>query len=109
MCQMTGALTLGRPSGRHAGSGHPVVHGAWCSRSLTQIQGLDCPDEALALGYAVRHLRRVADSTIWFESNRRTAAQETEPDRELTRDKIREGVELAETGLALDASEWPTY
>ena len=37
--------------------------------ALMQIQGLDCPDEALALGYAVRHLRRVADSTIWFESN----------------------------------------
>ena len=77
--------------------------------ALMQIQGLDCPDEALALGYAVRHLRRVADNTIWFESNRRTTAQETEPDREMTRDEIREGIELAETGLALDASEWPKY
>ena len=74
-----------------------------------QVIELDSPDEAVALGYAIRHLWRVADSTIWFESSRRPAAQERKPERDLTQEEVKQGVELAEAGLSLDAFEWPTY
>ena len=74
-----------------------------------EIKATDWPDEFAALGHATRHLWHIAESTIWFERTRRIAAAEPTLETPLSQEEIKEGIELAEAGIALDAKEWPAY
>ena len=74
-----------------------------------QIQPQDSLDHFSTLAHATRHRSHIADNTIWLESSRRKAENETKIDYRLDEEQIEEGIAMAEAGLAEDAREWPAY
>ena len=75
----------------------------------TQVGLNDFPDPIDAAAYAGTHLLSVATSTLAFEALRRNPPAHAVDDWRMDSQEIQEGIELAESGLAEEAAEWPPY
>ena len=74
-----------------------------------QVMAADLPDSIDALAYAACHVRNIATSTVWFETTRHSLLSQPQPEWHQDEGQIKEGIALAEAGLAQEAMEWPPY
>lgn len=66
------------------------------------------PDPIDAVAYTGTCLLNMAASTLAFESLRRNPVKQSY-DWSMDESQVKEGIELAETGLGEDVKEWPPY
>ena len=74
-----------------------------------QVVATGFPDAIDAMAYTGSHVRNIVDNALWFESTRRSVAEEPEVNWQRDEVEIREGIALAEAGLTQEAAEWPAY
>ena len=74
-----------------------------------QVCQAELPDPIDAAAYVGTFLLNLAASTLAFECVRRNPSDRKESDWSMDEPDVLEGIELAEAGLAEDASEWPAY
>ena len=82
-------------------SGWPAVWETVCAKKF--------PDPIDATAYTGTHLLNIAATTLAFESLQRSPLSQEGIDWSADESEIREGIALAEAGLAEEASEWPPY
>ena len=85
----------------------------WLSRTgwtdiWEQVSKADFPDPIDAAAYAGTCLLNIANSALAFESLRRNPPGQSD-DWSMDEAEVEEGIELAGSGLAEDAAEWPPY
>ena len=73
-----------------------------------QVSKAEFPDPIDAAGYTGTCLLNIAASTLAFESLRRNPIVQAD-DWSMEESEMKEGIELAETGLTEDATEWTPY
>lgn len=86
----------------------------WLSRTRwvsiwEQVCKAEFPDPIDAAAYTGTCLLNMAAGTLAFESLRRNPPGHTDDDWGMDESEVKEGIELAEAGLAEDAAEWPSY
>ena len=74
-----------------------------------QVVAAGFPDAIDAMAYTGSHVRNIVDNALWFESTRGSVSEEPEINWQRDEAEIREGIALAEAGLAQEATEWPAY
>ena len=67
------------------------------------------PDPFDAAAYVGSHLLDIASSTVAFEMARGKVPVSWNCDWNVSESEVKEGLELAETGLSEEAAEWPPY
>ena len=67
------------------------------------------PDPMDAAAYVGCHLLNIASSTLAFELTCGNPSMPADCEWSISEAEVKEGIELAEVGLAEESAEWPTY
>ena len=85
-----------------------ISHSGWLAVWET-VCAKKFPDPIDATAYTGTHLLNIAATTLAFESLQRSPLSQEGIDWSADESEIREGIALAEAGLAEEAPEWPPY